>query len=148
MLRLALIAILVLALAGGGPLGAIYEIDIAGTPCEAVIEHARLVHFPDNLLALYPDDPDIAQSGAVSYMGVPLLDLDGKILGHMAVVDRRPMPEEPQALALFRIFAARAASASTSGCTSASWNTTSARSRTRAARNVSRSGAPGPAPTR
>jgi PAS domain S-box-containing protein len=86
-----------------------YEIAIAGTPCEAVIEHARLVHFPDNLLALYPDDPEIEQTGAVSYMGVPLLDVKGKILGHMAVVDRRPMPEEPRALALFRIFAARAA---------------------------------------
>src|SRR5574341_711975 len=62
-----------------------YEIAIAGTPCEAVIEHARLVHFPDNLLALYPDDPEVKQTGAVSYMGVPLLDVNGKILGHMAV---------------------------------------------------------------
>jgi PAS domain S-box-containing protein len=86
-----------------------YEIAVAGTPCEAVIEHARLVHFPDNLLALYPDDPEVKQVGAVSYMGVPLLDVNGRILGHMAVVDRRPMPEEPRALALFRIFAARAA---------------------------------------
>jgi len=43
---------------------------------------------------------------------------------------------------------ARDASANTSGWTSASWNTTSARSRMRAARNVRRSGAPGPAPTR
>jgi len=86
-----------------------YEIAIAGTPCEAVIDHARLVHFPDNLLALYPDDPEVKQVGAVSYMGVPLLDVNGRILGHMAVVDRRPMPEEPRALALFRIFAARAA---------------------------------------
>ena len=42
-------------------------------------------------------------------MGVPLMDLDGKILGNLAVLDSRPMPEEPGVLALFRIFAARAA---------------------------------------
>jgi PAS domain S-box-containing protein len=47
--------------------------------------------------------------GAVSYMGVPLLDVDGKILGHLAVMDTRPMPEEPRLIALFKIFSARAA---------------------------------------
>ena len=85
-----------------------YEVDIAGTPCEQVIERADLVHFPDNLLELYPDDPDIKEVGAVSYMGIPLKDIDGRILGHLAVIDRRPIPEEPRVLALFSIFAARA----------------------------------------
>jgi PAS domain S-box-containing protein len=85
-----------------------YEVDIAGTPCEQVIDTASLVHFPDNLLELYPDDPDIKETGAVSYMGIPLKDIDGRILGHLAVIDRRPIPEEPRVLALFNIFAARA----------------------------------------
>jgi hypothetical protein len=30
-----------------------YEVDIAGTPCERVIDTADIVHFPDNLLQLY-----------------------------------------------------------------------------------------------
>ena len=47
--------------------------------------------------------------GAASYMGMPLLDLDGKVLGHLAVLDLRPMPSEPRAQALFQIFTARAA---------------------------------------
>jgi PAS domain-containing protein len=42
-------------------------------------------------------------------MGVPLEDVDGTILGHLAVLDTRPMPEQPRLLTLFRIFAARAA---------------------------------------
>ena len=42
-------------------------------------------------------------------MGVPLQDTDGHILGHMAVIDRRPIPEEPRVHAIFQIFAARAA---------------------------------------
>jgi PAS domain S-box-containing protein len=86
-----------------------YEIDIRGTPCEAVIDTARLVHLADNLLALYPDAPDIKKTGVVSYLGVPLMDVNGRILGHMAVIDRRPIPEEPRVHAIFRIFAARAA---------------------------------------
>jgi PAS domain S-box-containing protein len=85
-----------------------YEVDIAGTPCEQVIDTADLVHFPDKLLELYPEDPDIKAIGAVSYLGMPLKDTDGRILGHLAVIDRRPIPEEPRVLALFNIFAARA----------------------------------------
>jgi formate hydrogenlyase transcriptional activator len=85
-----------------------YEVNITGTPCEQVIDRGNLVHFPDNLLELYPDDQDIKDIGAVSYMGIPLKDVNGKILGHLAVIDRRPMPEDSRVLALFNIFAARA----------------------------------------
>ena len=85
-----------------------YEVDIAGTPCEQVIDTADLVHFPDRLLELYPKNFDIKAIGAVSYLGMPLKDTDGRILGHLAVIDRRPIPEEPRVLALFNIFAARA----------------------------------------
>jgi PAS domain S-box-containing protein len=86
-----------------------YEYDLAGTPCEPVFKDCRLVHVADRVVDLYPNDPDLGPMGAVSYMGVPLLDLDGQILGHLAVLDTRPMPEEPRLQALFRIFAARAA---------------------------------------
>ena len=85
-----------------------YEIDISGTPCEQVVETASLVHFPDNLIELFPNDADLKVLGAVSYLGMPLKDTDGRILGHLAVIDRRPMPEERRILALFQIFAARA----------------------------------------
>src|SRR5215475_4507867 len=85
-----------------------FVFDITGTPCEKVIETRQLVHFPDNLLELFPND-DVRNFGLVSYLGMPLEDVDGAILGHLAVVDRRPMPEAPRVLAIFRIFATRAA---------------------------------------
>ncbi len=85
-----------------------YEVDIAGTPCERVIDTARLVHFPDRVLEIYPQEEELRAAGAVSYMGVPLQDTDGHVLGHMAVIDRRPIPEEPRIHAIFQIFAARA----------------------------------------
>ncbi|NGZ09144.1 MAG: GAF domain-containing protein [Nitrospira sp. LK70] len=86
-----------------------YEMDIAGTPCERVIDTAKLVHFPDRMLEIFPHDEEMRTIGVVSYMGVPLQDTDGKSLGHMAVIDRRPIPEEPRVHAVFQIFAARAA---------------------------------------
>jgi PAS domain S-box-containing protein len=86
-----------------------WEMVIDGTPCERVIDERCLIHIPDNLIDLYGEDPDVRASGAVSYMGMPLLDLDSKILGHLAVLDTRPMPAEPRTQALFQIFAARAA---------------------------------------
>lgn len=86
-----------------------YEVDIAGTPCEHVIDTAKLVHFPDRILEIYPHEEELKAAGAVSYMGVPLQDTDGHILGHMAVIDRRPIPEEPRVHTIFQIFAARAA---------------------------------------
>ena len=81
---------------------------IAGTPCEQVINSRRLVHFPDRLVDLFPGS-QVRTFGLVSYLGMPLEDVNGAILGHLAVVDRRPMPEAPRVLAIFRIFATRAA---------------------------------------
>jgi PAS domain S-box-containing protein len=86
-----------------------WEMVVNGTPCERVINERCLIHIPDNLLDIYGNDPDVRAVGAASYMGMPLLDLDGTILGHLALLDLRPMPHEPRAQALFQIFAARAA---------------------------------------
>ncbi len=86
-----------------------YKLEIAGTPCEQVIDKCCLIHFPDRLLELFPSNSETMDSDLVSYLGMPLQDVDGRILGHMAVVDRRPLPAEPRIVAIFRIFAARAA---------------------------------------
>lgn len=86
-----------------------YEADITNTPCEAVIEKENLVHFPDRLLDLYPNDAEIQQLRFMSYLGIPLKDSEGKVIGHMAVIDRKPMPNDPKVHALFQIFAERAA---------------------------------------
>lgn len=93
----------------GGQVLKDYELEIDGTPCEVVIRDLRLIHYPDKVLELFPNQPMIREIGTCSYMGVPLLDVDGKLLGHLAVLDRVPMPPEPRFQALFEIFAARAA---------------------------------------
>jgi PAS domain S-box-containing protein len=85
-----------------------YEYDVYGTPCEAALQHKGLVHFPENVIQLFPLDPDLAPLNAVGYMGMPILDTDEKILGHLAVLDSKPLPEDPQLEAVFRLFALKA----------------------------------------
>ncbi len=85
-----------------------FEYQIVGTACETAIREKRLVHVPDRVIDLYPGVKDPRLASVVSYLGVPILDDHGKIIGHLAVVDDRPMPDEKRLVALFKIFAERA----------------------------------------
>ena len=86
-----------------------FEYKIAGTACEPVVESKKLVHIPDRLVELYPGDPDLMPISAVSYLGVPLLDPQGEVMGHLSVLDSKPLPAQPRLFSLFEIFASRAA---------------------------------------
>ncbi len=86
-----------------------YEQPIDGTPCAAVVTAKKLVHFPDRIVEVFPHDGDLKAMRAVSYLGVPLLDADEAVLGHLAVLDTKPLPADPRLISLFKIFAARAA---------------------------------------
>jgi PAS domain S-box-containing protein len=81
---------------------------LAGTPCEDVI-NGSLCHYPNGVAERFPADEGLIKLGIESFLGVPLQDVHGHSLGHLAVFDPRPMPAEPKRLSIFRIFAARAA---------------------------------------
>lgn len=85
-----------------------YVYDISGTPCEPVVEEKELVHVQENVVELYPNDPDLIPFGAVSYIGVPLLDIDTSVMGHPSVFDSKPLPEESWINSVFSIFASGA----------------------------------------
>ncbi|MCW5551290.1 MAG: sigma 54-interacting transcriptional regulator [Verrucomicrobiae bacterium] len=89
-----------------------FEYHIAGTACAPVVEARKLIHIPDRLIELYPGDPDLVSIKAVSYLGTPLLGTDGSVIGHLSVLDDKPMPVVPRLFSLFEIFAARAAAES------------------------------------
>jgi PAS domain S-box-containing protein len=84
-----------------------FEIPLAGTPCEAVL-HGQASHHPTRLQALFPKDTGLVEWRAESYCGVPLLDPSGMVLGHLAIIDDKPMLDGPRGTAIMRIFAARA----------------------------------------
>ncbi len=97
-----------LAYWGKGQVRENVEFDLAGTPCEDVVR-GGLCHHPSGVKDRFPRDEDLVEMAIESYLGVPLLDEMGTVLGHLAVFDERPMPAEPRRLVIFRIFAARAA---------------------------------------
>jgi PAS domain S-box-containing protein len=97
-----------LAYWAGGAFQDNIEFDLAGTPCEEVVR-GSLCHHPAGVHDLFPLDVPLTEMGIESYLGVPLRDEAGEVLGHLAVFDERPMPAEPRRLFTFRIFAARAA---------------------------------------
>ena len=84
------------------------EFDLAGTPCREVLEGV-VCHHPRGVSRKFADDQALVDWGIESYLGVPLRNGAGEILGHLAVFDEKPMPEEPRKMLLFRVFAARAA---------------------------------------
>lgn len=85
-----------------------YEYDVKGTPCEPVLQSEHICHIPDKVVELYPNDPDLPPLGAVSYMGLVLKGEDGRVLGHLALLDQKPMKEIPEVFLIFKIFANRA----------------------------------------
>lgn len=86
-----------------------FEYFLTGTACQRVVESRALVHIPERLIELFPQDRDLVPINAVSYLGLPLLDTDGVVMGHISVLDTKPMPRDERAVSLFEVFAARAA---------------------------------------
>lgn len=78
------------------------EYDLEGTPCHRVVG-GEVGYYPENLESLFP-----GSDGLESYLGVPLTNSLGNILGHMAVSDDRPMHRTSYDIAMLKIFAARA----------------------------------------
>ena len=85
-----------------------FEYDTKGQPCALAVENA-VIAFPDALTRRFPEDRAAVEMGLESYLAVCLRGADGAHLGHMAVLDARPMEADDDDVAALRIFAARAA---------------------------------------
>jgi PAS domain S-box-containing protein len=92
----------------GDSFGEGFEFDIADTPCEKVL-HGEVCQYREGLQALFPLDKGLVDWQAESYLGVPMLDLSNRVIGHIAILDDKPMDTDPRSVDLVRIFASRAA---------------------------------------
>jgi GAF domain-containing protein len=62
------------------------------------------VFHPSGLGDMFP-----CEVGQESYLGLPIFSRDGMVIGHLAFVDREPMPADIVMESVLRIFTARAA---------------------------------------
>ena len=84
-----------------------FEYDTAGTPCAVMTEYPW-VAFPEALHERFPQAQIAINLGLESYLAVCLKSSENVHLGHLAVLDTRPMEADQQDANALRIFAARA----------------------------------------
>lgn len=84
-----------------------YEYPIAGTPCEQVLQTGAF-HCQQSAQELFPRDLDLVNLGVKSYLGFAMQDSQGEVVGHLCVLDRKPLDHSERAEKLIRSFAARA----------------------------------------
>jgi signal transduction histidine kinase len=95
--------------AGGQHIGNM-EYSLLHTPCQDVTDQTMCFH-ACGIQADYPKDTLLVDMKAESYVGMPMVDTEGKTLGILSAIDTKPMDENKRllALSLLSIFAARCA---------------------------------------
>ncbi len=82
--------------------------DLAGTPCESVIQKTSCCYFSD-IASLFPHDKELQEMGMVDYVGVPLFDSQNRPLGVQFAMFRHKIQNPVFTETVMRIFAARTA---------------------------------------
>jgi len=85
-----------------------FAYSLAGTPCECVLDN-QIVAFPRNIAEMFPKDREwFASLGAQSFLAIPLCTEEGKVRGHLAVLDSRERDWGEVDLGILKIFSTRA----------------------------------------
>lgn len=85
-----------------------FEYDLLGTPCAEVCTHRQSCVFPSKVQESFPEDQDLVDMQAESYLGAPVFDSQGEVVGMLTVLDNRPMTEVPHRQQVLEVFANRA----------------------------------------
>jgi formate hydrogenlyase transcriptional activator len=83
------------------------DYELAGTPCERVVK-GQACQYPRGLQQLFPRDHALVGLRAESYVGIPILDSVQAVIGHLVVMDTRPLELDSRLTSALEIFAARA----------------------------------------
>jgi PAS domain S-box-containing protein len=83
------------------------EVDLSGTPCEHVLEKKASSYTAD-VQNFFPGAHVMAKLNIHSYVGTPLVNSSGEIVGIMSVMYRKPISDSHMIESLLQIFAARA----------------------------------------
>ena len=81
-----------------------FEYALDGTPCAEVVGEGRACFHPEGVSRMFP-----REKGVASFLGLPIVASDGRMLGHLAFFDSKPRGDDLLVDSIFRIFLARAA---------------------------------------
>jgi signal transduction histidine kinase len=82
------------------------EYNLIGTPCE-IVSQGETFYQSAGIYKDFPRDVPV-RLGIEGYLGTPLFDSFGNVIGHLVAMDNKPLPEKPRGLSIMQIFAARA----------------------------------------
>ena len=91
----------------GEGFGENFDYSLINNPCEKLML-GKMLSYSHSVQSLFPEDPNLKLLQAESYIGIPLLDKSGEIIGLIAAVDDKPLPENIETQeSILKIFAAR-----------------------------------------
>lgn len=85
-----------------------YSYCLPDTPCEMVVKNG-FSFYPENVCDLFPDDKELVEMGAESYVGILLRDKEDHPLGILCIISRQKMKPSIQMKNVLEIIAAKAA---------------------------------------
>ena len=86
-----------------------FAYEAKGAPCECVLT-GQICIYTDHVADEFPHDEALARQGLASYVGAPLRDDTGAVIGLLTVMDTKPLTNPDLARSLVQVFAERASS--------------------------------------
>jgi PAS domain S-box-containing protein len=85
-----------------------FSYTLKGTPCEYVADKGFCL-YPDNAIALFPESKDLVELKIRGYIGTPLRNSGGHVIGILCALSRNPLTPAPAIQEIMDIIAVKAA---------------------------------------
>ena len=85
-----------------------YSYTLKGTPCDNTAEKGFCL-YPDNVASIFPESRDLRELNIRGYAGTPLRSADGRVIGILCILTRKPLILPPEGRKILDIIAVKAA---------------------------------------
>jgi PAS domain S-box-containing protein len=85
-----------------------FSYDLSGTPCQDVATKGFCL-YPDNVISHFPESRDLESLNIRGYMGTPLWNSSGQVIGILCAMFRSPVTSPPAVKEIMNIIAVKAA---------------------------------------
>lgn len=84
-----------------------FHYELQGTPCETVMSPRSICVYARNVAELFPRDTTLDEIDAEGYVGMPLLDREGEMIGLMALITSSPLEDAESVAGMLKVFGRR-----------------------------------------
>jgi PAS domain S-box-containing protein len=95
-----------IAIYGQGFLQNNFTYDLKGTPCAEVIT-GKVCYYTEKVSENFPEDTLMIEMGIESYLGIPLINCQGKVIGIVAVFAKKTLANQCLVIEILQIFASQ-----------------------------------------